>query len=374
MNETRMHNFQYVPPRPTKKDFRIGILGSGFIVDECHLVSYRIAGFNPVAIASRTFENAEKVACRHGISRVYLSYHELLDDPTIEILDIAVPPKYQLELISAACARGTVKGILAQKPLALSYVEAADIVRKCEEAGICLAVNQNMRYDPTVHTVKGMLDAGYLGTSVFATIDMRGVPHTKDWAADIESATLWLMSIHHLDCMRFWFGSPERLFCSTRPNPRQLQRHSNGICTSILEYESNLRCVIIDDVWTGPAKEGCPKDIRIEWRIEGEDGIALGDIGWCKDPYTTPSTMRYARKGNTSFQHFNPTESWFPHAFAGTMGELLVAVETGKPGLNSGRDNLETIALVEAAVQSANEHRMVSLQSMLRSHSLRDGG
>ena len=61
-----------------------------------------------------------------------ISYEELLDDPAIEVLDIAVPPKYQLELIQAACSRGTVKGILAQKPLALSYAEAVQAVRCCE--------------------------------------------------------------------------------------------------------------------------------------------------------------------------------------------------------------------------------------------------
>ena len=32
------------PPMPARKDFRIGILGSGFIVNDCHLVSYRKAG------------------------------------------------------------------------------------------------------------------------------------------------------------------------------------------------------------------------------------------------------------------------------------------------------------------------------------------
>ena len=40
-------------PQPHRKDFRIGILGAGFIVNDCHLVAYRKAGFNPVAIASR---------------------------------------------------------------------------------------------------------------------------------------------------------------------------------------------------------------------------------------------------------------------------------------------------------------------------------
>src|SRR5580698_1632726 len=73
------------PPMPKKKDFRIGILGSGFIVSDCHLVSYRKAGFNPVAIASRSRENAAKVAVRHAIPKVCDSYEQLLDDRSIEV-------------------------------------------------------------------------------------------------------------------------------------------------------------------------------------------------------------------------------------------------------------------------------------------------
>src|SRR5258707_15870070 len=78
------------PRMPQRKDFRIGILGSGFIVNECHLTAYRKAGFNPVAIASRNREHAAEVATRHHLSTVYSSYRELLADPKIEVLDLAV--------------------------------------------------------------------------------------------------------------------------------------------------------------------------------------------------------------------------------------------------------------------------------------------
>ena len=148
------------PPLPRRKDFRIGILGSGFIVNECHLVAYRKAGFNPVAIASRTVENAIRVGNRHGIPKVYEDYEQLLDNPEIEVLDIAVPPNAQLDLIKAACARKTVKGILAQKPLGMNYAEAVEAVSACEAAGITLAVNQNMRYDQSVRDVRKLLRQG----------------------------------------------------------------------------------------------------------------------------------------------------------------------------------------------------------------------
>jgi galactose mutarotase-like enzyme/predicted dehydrogenase len=367
--EDRKHTeLRYAPAIPDRKDFRIGILGSGFIVDECHLVSYRRAGFNPVGIASRSRDNAVRAAARHSLARIYDSYDQLLDDPAIEVLDIAVPPQHQLELIRGACARRTVKGILAQKPLALNYADAERAVALCEDAGIVLAVNQNMRYDPTVHAANSLLREGFFGEPVFATIDMRGVPHWQPWQAATGSATLKVMSIHHLDCMRHWFGDPERVFCSGRPDPRTAFAHHDGICTTILEYAGGLRCVIVDDVWTGPAKEGCPADIRIEWRIEGLDGLAIGDLGWCKDPYTTPSTMRYARKGDAGFQRFAPKESWFPDAFAGTMGELLIAIESGVAPAIGGRGNLKTIALVEAAALSIVEHRVVRPREIAEMH------
>src|SRR4051794_1719532 len=104
-------------PLPKKRDWRIGIVGAGFIVNDCHVPAYRKAGFNPVAIASRTREAAERVAKNYSIPKAFGNYDELLDDTSIEVIDIAVPPNAQLALIKAACARKTVKAILAQKPL-----------------------------------------------------------------------------------------------------------------------------------------------------------------------------------------------------------------------------------------------------------------
>jgi predicted dehydrogenase len=352
------------PTLPARRDWRIGCLGSGFIMRDCHLVAYRKAGFNPVAIASRSEKSAIETAGRHTIEKVYRSYEELLDDPSIEVLDIAVPPNAQAELILEACRRGTVKGILAQKPLGMNLPEAVRVVEACEQAGIALGVNQNMRYDQSVRAAKTLLLNGTIGEPIIATIDMRGIPHWMPWQKDLGWVTLRIMSIHHLDTMRYWFGEPERIFCSVRTDPRTTFPHSDGICAYILEYASGLRCICVDDTWTGPAKEGCPSEIYIRWRIEGLNGLAIGDIGWCKDPYTTPSTLRYAQKGDSDFHRPTWSESWFPDAFIGTMAQLLVAIETGSAPKISGRDNLKTMALVDAAYQSAAEHRTVALSEM----------
>src|SRR3954451_11325819 len=74
-------DLDYLPRWPRRKDFRIGIAGSGFIVRDCHLVAYRQAGFNPIAMASRDPARARAVAAQHGVARVHATYAELLADP-----------------------------------------------------------------------------------------------------------------------------------------------------------------------------------------------------------------------------------------------------------------------------------------------------
>jgi predicted dehydrogenase len=186
------------------------------------------------------------------------------------------------------------------------------------------------------------------------------------WQERLGWVTLRIMSIHHLDTFRYWFGNPERIFASVRTDPRTQFEHTDGIASYILEYENGLRAIAIDDTWTGPAREGAPADIGIEWRIEGLDGLAIGDLGWCQEPYTTPSTIRYAAKGDENFHTPTWEESWFPDAFIGTMAQLLIALETGDSPAINGRDNLNTMALVEAAYLSAEEHRAVSLDEITK--------
>ncbi|HLQ43237.1 MAG TPA: hypothetical protein VK137_00795, partial [Planctomycetaceae bacterium] len=59
------------PKLPRDKSPHIGCIGAGFIMADCHLVAYRQAGFNPVAICSGSRAHAEAVAIRHGIATVH---------------------------------------------------------------------------------------------------------------------------------------------------------------------------------------------------------------------------------------------------------------------------------------------------------------
>ncbi len=359
----------YRPMLPRCKDWRIGCVGTGFIMRDCHLVAYRNAGFNPIAIASRNPTTAREVAALHNIPTVHDTIEALLANPEVEILDVAVPPDAQPALIRRAVeiGKGRLRGILAQKPLAMTVADAKELVKRCTDAGIVLAVNQNMRFDQSVRAAKDVLNRGWLGEVVLATIDMRAVPHWMPWAEGLPSLSTFVMSIHHLDTFRYWFGTPDRVLASTRPDPRTKFPHRDGINLYILEYNSGVRASSWDDVWAGPCKEGVAGDIGIKWRIEGIDGLMQGTIGWPKYPARTPSTLEFStkREGMTTFLRPQWDDVWFPDAFVGTMAQLLVAVENGTEPEISGEDNIETIALCAAVFAAATEHRVTTVDEFL---------
>lgn len=359
-------SLDYQPRLPKRLDWRIGCIGTGFIMRDCHLVAYRLAGFNPAAIASRNVNTAREVATRHEIPVVHSTIDDLLNDASIEVLDIAVPPDVQPELILKAAERKIVRGILAQKPLAMSVRDARACVEACEKAGIALAVNQNMRYDQSVRAMKSLLDSGELGQIVLGSIEMRAIPHWMPWSQHLPSLSTFVMSIHHLDTFRYWFGTPDRILASTRPDPRTTFPHSDGINLYILEYDSGVRATSCDDVWAGPAREGAAADIGIRWRVEGTSGMARGTIGWPSYPERTPSTLDYTVIGDATWQQPRWNEVWFPDAFVGTMAQLLVAIEEAKEPEISGRDNLQTVALCEAVFAAATEHRVTTVAEFLK--------
>jgi predicted dehydrogenase len=360
-------NLEHLAPRPKKRDYRIGAIGAGFIMRDCHLVAYRNAGYNVVAITAQPPEQAREVAQLRGVPKLYSTNEELLADPAIEVVDIAVPPHYQLPIVREAAEQAHhIKGILAQKPLATNYQEAKEIVRLCQEAGITLAVNQNMRYDQSIRALKTVLQRGYLGEPVLATIEMRAIPHWQTWVRELRGVTLLNMSIHHLDCFRYLFGDPQSVFVSARTDPRTGFAHRDGIVLYILEYASGLRAAAWDDVWAGPAREGGAPDLYIKWRVEGTEGLAQGTIGWPSYPNVTPSTIDFTTKLQPG-TWFAPRwrEVWFPDAFEGTMGQLLDALADGSEPAVSGRDNLKTMALVDACYRSVEEHRPVEIEEII---------
>jgi predicted dehydrogenase len=354
-----------VPVLPVRRDFAIGCVGAGFIMNDCHLTAYRNAGFNPAAINSLTAEKREAAAKQHGIKKVYDTWQKLVDDRDIEILDIAVPPDVQLEVVRYGVKQKHIKGILCQKPIAMSLKDTREIVRLGKEAGIPIAVNSNMRYDQSMRALKYALEKGILGKPVIATIEMRAIPHWQEFLKNYPLLELYSMGIHHVDIFRYLFGDPEKITALCRPDPRTAFLHQDGIVQYSFQYGDKFLATSLDDVWAWP-NEPCEKDIYIKWRVEGLDGMASGTVGWPVYPAREPSTLRLtSRQTGGIWVEPRWDTVWFPDAFVGTMAGLLRAVETGTEPEISAEDNIKTIACVEACYASIREERTVTLREIL---------
>lgn len=345
------------------REYRIGCVGAGMIMAECHLAAYKEAGFPVVAIASRTKASADKVAKRWDIPTVHDTSEQLIEDKNVEIIDLAFPPDQQPALIRHALKQKHIKAILAQKPLALSLNEAVKLRDEAAKAGKILSVNQNMRYDQSMRVLKQIIDSGALGDIVFAQIDMHAIPHWQSFLEDYDRLTLANMSVHHLDVLRFLFGDPLEITTLTRRDPRTRFDHSDGVTVSTIKFPSGVLAVSLEDVWSGPRQEGYKDDQHINWRVDGTKGVAKGTIGW---PTGAASTLTYASTETTGGEWVTPSwdTMWFPHAFIGVMEQLQHAVKTGEPPALSVADNVKTMALVEAGYRSIDKGRTVKLSEI----------
>ena len=344
-------DLDYRPRLGGKTDYRIGVVGCGGIVRAAHLPAYASAGFRIAGIWNRTSKTADEAASRFGIPKVFRSWKELVTSPDIDVVDISLPPHLNPEVAAAAARAG--KHIMVQKPMALSYRDAAGIVAAAKKARVKLAVNQNGRWDPAIRACRTLIANGLLGTRLTAFIELRTMqPWQKFWEDRAVYRQLMLvgMSIHHIDQFRFLFGDPDRVSAITGRYPGQ-KWEGDSIAHYWLEYGDGFFASGLDDgaTWT--------RDYGIRFRFTGTEGVLKGTIGW---PDATYSTLQFTSRQMGAWHEPVLQTKWFPDAFVGTMGDLFRAIETGGEPTISGEDNLRTLQLVFGCYKSAAEHRAVS--------------
>ena len=349
-------DLDYRPALGTKLDYGIGIIGAGGIVNAAHLPAYRKAGFNVIGLTDKDVDKANRTARDFEVPRAYPNVDSLLDDPAVEIVDIAVPPWHQKELVRKATAAG--KHLLCQKPLSNVYAEAVEIVEMAEERGVKLAVNQQMRWDQAVRASRTLLNRGLLGESASAVIDVSILTEWRAWPWVLEADGLDLMfhSIHYFDSMRSLFGDPERVWSSGASYPGHVATGETRTIT-VFEYSDTFRALVSvnHNNWT----EECFATLR----IDGTEGYAAGTFGLLYDyPHGRPDTLAWSSRKVDASRTINHRfeERWIPDSFIGPMGELMASIEQDRLPETNGRDNLKTLQLVNAGYLSMAEHRAVA--------------
>ena len=337
---------QTLPVLPRSLTMGIGIVGCGGIVQHGHMPAYRQAGFNVVGIASRNAQRVQAFAEKWKISRAFDDWRKLIALDEVRIVDVTFPfDEERLEIVRAAAAAG--KHILMQKPMAHSRAAGAEMVRLAREAGVRLAVNQNARYCPQYLAAWQAIRQGLIGPVHFAHHEMHNTQDSQDWfhqGCYTQGDRFQLMeySVHHLDLLRWWFGSEPtavQALIGRKPNQRTA---SEMIASVQMQMPGGGLAVMTDHNASYPRSPP-----RSRFRIEGACGMIEGEV------MAENTVTIYSDLLDPSPQTPKLEGSWFPGAFVWTMGELMRAIEEDREPTLSGGDNLKTLDIIFKAYDSA---------------------
>lgn len=335
----------YLPPMPRSFRPRIGVIGAGGIA-AAHLDAYRTAGWEVAAICNRTIDRARAKAAEFApTARVTQDPHDLIDDPAIDVLDITPHPADRLPLIKAALKAG--KHVLSQKPFVLDLDEGEALVALARQNGVKLAVNQNGRWAPHLSYIRHAVRAGLVGDliSVHASLHwnhgwIAGSPFER-----IAPLILYDFGIHWFDFVSSLTGPRATHVFATAARAKGQTAAVPLLSQVLIRLDHGQASLIFD----GSTPYG-PRDTTFVAGTKGSlqsDGPDLGSQG-----VTLTTAQGRARPALTG--------TWFNDGFRGAMGALLVAIEDDTEPANGAAENIHSLALAFAAIQSARTGQEVA--------------
>ncbi len=144
------------------KKLRFGILSTAHANNFAFLPMVgRLENMQLDAIASRNAENARSYADKHGISKSYGSYDELIADQDIDCVYISLPNSMHKEWSVKALDAG--KHVLCEKPMASNEMEAQEIADKVKEVKLTYAEAFHYRYHPLAKRLEEIIRSGEIG-------------------------------------------------------------------------------------------------------------------------------------------------------------------------------------------------------------------
>jgi predicted dehydrogenase len=134
----------------------VAVVGTGLIARDQHLPAWlKMAEVKVAAVADPSAQSLAAVYDQFGIDRRVGDYRELLDDKTIDVIDVCVPSGLHAEVTVAALSAG--KHVLCEKPMATSRADAAAMLDAWRASGKKLMIGQHMRFEPSVRRLRAWL-------------------------------------------------------------------------------------------------------------------------------------------------------------------------------------------------------------------------
>lgn len=327
-------------------------------------------GRNWVASVIRRSEDAALVACVDVDADALVQAQQLLDIspeqcyPTLQsalesvevdavLITGSLPSHVPLALEALLAG----KHVLLEKPFAPTLAEARQVVETAAKRGRALMISQNYRFFPAVRAVIELVRGGKLGAIGAVAIDFRRYRNGSD-AKDRRYYQVWQpllvdMAIHHFDLMRVVLGQePTQISCRAW-NPPWSKFVEPASAAATITFDGGA-VVNYRGSWVSPTPRTSWSG---EWHIECEKG----EIAWFSRDDAAPDHVSVRRIGKHPRSVPLPEEPLRDRL--GSLSSFVQAIYTGQEPECSGRDNLRTLELMLAAVESANTGVPVSLDA-----------
>ena len=351
LREMSAPDLAYQAPAPRRYSPRIGVIGAGGIVS-AHLDAYRAANWTVAAICNRTRAKAAAKAQDYApTARVTDRFEDILADPSIDVVDITPHPVDRLPIIEAALRAG--KHVLSQKPFVLDLAEGQRLIDIARDCGVKLAINQNGRWAPHLSWMREAVRCGLIGdvVSVHCAVHwnhgwIAGTPFEK-----IEDLILYDFGIHWFDFVRSVTGSRAQSVVAMAGHALGQTAAAPLMAQVLIRLESGQASLVFD----GAIPHG-PRDTTYIAGTTGSLHSDGPDLGNQRVTLTTAEGRATPKlEGN-----------WFNDGFRGAMGALLVAIEDDAEPANGAAENLHSLALAFAAIQSRRTGREVAVGEATR--------
>jgi predicted dehydrogenase len=262
------------------------------------------------------------------------------------------PPAVRRTVAEAAFSAGC--DVIAEKPLAESVARARELVDLARRSGRRLVVMQNHRFHPAVERLRGWVRGGEAGRVMFLDCELHRAVEPFPRVEALPSPLLADMAIHAFDQARNLAGADAvRVSCrELRPPEAGFAGAPVALCTFELEggatftYRGSWAAAGHETPWFG------------RWRIDGTIAAALWEGSG--SPVTerlqehTPEGPRFERRtldGETD-----------PNDHPAAVPALLRAVIGGAPAPTEAADNINSLAMVEAAIAASRSGGWVEVE------------
>lgn len=271
--------------------------------------------------------------------------------PTV-VLDVTIPAAHK-EMTITALKNGC--HVFGEKPMAESLEDAKEVVRVAEQSGKSYAVMQNRRFLPSIRALRDWLNKGIIGKAHTYHADFFLGPHFGGFRELMDSPLILDMAIHTFDQARFISGTNAKsVYCyEFNPEGSWYKGNASAICIfemgdgSVFTYRGS---------WCA---EGFPTSWEGDWRIIGTEGTVRWDGRSLPIAETVirekPDFLLPTEKTTASNTWNGNTEH------AGCLDDMFDAIETGRLAETDCRDNMKSMEMVFAAIQSAKEGRKILL-------------